>query len=199
VRDKPERRFYAPFFNPIGEASYARILVRTSGDPSTVSSAIRLAVRQTAANLPPIEIRSLKQLVAQTLTSDRMVTQLSAVFGVLAIVLASIGLYGIMSYAVSGRTSEVGIRIALGAQPSDVLWLILRDSLRLVLIGVVIGLPVVFGAGTWISSLLFGVEPADPAAITLAAMLLCVVGILACYLPARRTMRVDPLVALRYE
>jgi predicted permease len=199
VRDKPERRFYAPFFNPIGEASYARILVRTSGDPSTVSSAIRLAVRQTAANLPPIEIRSLKQLVAQTLTSDRMVTQLSAVFGVLAIVLASIGLYGIMSYAVSGRTSEVGIRIALGAQPSDVLWLILRDSLRLVLIGVVIGLPVVFGAGTWISSLLFGVEPADPAAITLAAMLLCVVGILACYLPARRAMRVDPLVALRYE
>jgi ABC-type antimicrobial peptide transport system permease subunit len=128
-----------------------------------------------------------------------MITELSGAFGALAIILVCIGLYGIMAYAVSSRTNEIGSRMALGAQRQNVLWLILRESLLLVCVGVVIGVPVVFAVGKWISSLLFGVKAADPLAIALAAVLMFLVGIVACYVPARRAMRVDPIVALRYE
>jgi len=199
VREKPQRRFYIPFFNPIGDASAANVLVRTSGDLAAPVSAIRAAVKQAAPNLPPVEIQTMNQRVSQSLATDRMITKLSGVFGTLAMILVCIGLYGVMSYAVSGRTSEIGIRIALGAQRQSVLWLILRESLLLVLIGVAIGLPAIFGAGKWISSLLFGVKPADPTALALATALMFAAGILACYIPARRAMRVDPIVALRYE
>jgi predicted permease len=199
VREKPQRRFYIPFFNPIGDASSANVLVRTSGDPATIVSAIRAAVKQTAADLPLIEVQTMNQRVSQSLAMDRTITKLSGVFGPLAMILVCIGLYGVMSYAVSGRTSEIGIRIALGAQRGSVLWLILRESLLLVLVGVAIGLPSIFGAGKWISSLLFGVKPADPTALALATALMFAAGIFACYIPARRAMRVNPIVALRYE
>jgi predicted permease len=199
VREKPQRRFYIPFFNPIGDASSANILVRTSGDPAAAVSAIRAAVKQTAANLPPIEVETMNERVSQSLATDRTITNLSGVFGPLAMILVCIGLYGVMSYAVAGRTSEIGIRMALGAQRGNVLWLIFRESLLLVLVGVAIGLPAIFGAGKWISSLLFGVKPADPTALALATALMFAAGILACYIPARRAMRIDPMVALRYE
>ncbi|HXW56502.1 MAG TPA: ABC transporter permease [Candidatus Cybelea sp.] len=199
VRERPRRRFYVPFFNPIGEASYAWVIVRTVSQPATIESAVRSAVKQTAANLPAIQIQTMNEVVDQTLASDHMITELSAVFGALAIVLASIGLYGIMAYAVSRRINEIGIRIALGAQRGSVLWLVLRESLVLVLIGVLLGLPVVFAAGKWISSLLFGVMPADPAAIGASTILMFLIGTLACYFPALRAMRIDPMVALRYE
>src|SRR5436853_306823 len=199
VREKPQRRFYIPFFNPIGDARSANVLVRTSGDPATIVSAIRAAVKQMAANLPLIEVQTMNQRVSQSLATDRTITKLSGVFGPLAMILVCIGLYGIISYAVSGRTSEFGIRIALGAQRGSVLWLILRESLLLMLVGVAIGLPLIFGAGKWISSLLFGVKPADPTALALATALMLATGILACYIPARRAMRVNPIVALRYE
>jgi predicted permease len=199
VREKPRRRFYVPFFNPIGEASYAWVIVRAVGEPAAVESAVRSAVRQTATNLPPIEIQTMNEVVDETVASDRMITQLSAVFGALAVVLSCIGLYGIMAYAVSGRINEIGIRIALGAQRGNVLWLILRESLLLVTAGVLIGLPAVFATGKWISSLLFGVMPADPAAIAASTILMFLIGTIACYIPAQRAMRVDPMVALRYE
>jgi ABC-type antimicrobial peptide transport system permease subunit len=162
-------------------------------------SSIRSTMKLTASNLPPIEIRTMKEIVGQTLGKDRMITQLSFAFGVLAIVLVCTGLYGIMAYAVSGRVNEIGIRMALGARRGNVLLLVLGESLLLVLIGVVIALPIVFGAGKWVSSLLYGVQAADPAALTFATILMFVVGMSACYLPARRAMRVDPIVALRYE
>ena len=139
------------------------------------------------------------QRLADSLSSDHMITQLSGAFGVLAIILVCIGLYGIMAYAVSGRTNEIGIRMALGAQRKHVLWMILRESLLLVCIGVIIGVPVIFAAGKWIASLLFSVKPADPLTLALASLLMFVVGFLACYIPARRAMKVDPMVALRYE
>ncbi len=146
--------------------------------------------------MPPVEIKTVKELVSESLTTDRMITQLSAAFGALAILLVCIGLYGVMSYAVSGRTSEIGIRMALGAQRSNVLGLILRESLLLVLVGVGVGLPAVFGAGRWISSLLFGVRPSDAPALGLATALMFGIGLLACYIPARRATRVDPMTAL---
>jgi ABC-type antimicrobial peptide transport system permease subunit len=104
-----------------------------------------------------------------------------------------------MSYAVTGRTGEIGIRMALGAQRKSVLWLILRESLFLIVFGVGIGMPAIFGAGQWIRSLLFGVKPADIAALSSAAAILFGAGILACYIPARRATRLEPTVALRYE
>ena len=201
VREKPFPRFYVSFFNPVGKDWSARVwfVVRTFGSPTGISSSIRSAVKDTAANLPPVTIETLDQSLADSLATDRMITELSGAFGTLAIILVCIGLYGIMAYAVSGRTNEIGIRIALGAQRGSVLWLILRESLLLVLIGVAIGVPVVFAAGKWISSLLFGVKPADPVSFGLAAALMFAIGILACYLPARRATKVDPMVALRYE
>ena len=199
VREKPQRRFYIPFFNPIGEANSAHILVRTSGDPAVAASSIRAAVKQTAANLPPLDIETINERIAQSLTTDRAITELSEVFGPLAMILVCIGLYGVMSYAVTGRTGEIGIRMALGAQRKSVLWLILRESLFLIVIGVGIGMPAIFGAGQWIQSLLFGVKPADIAALSSAAAILFGAGILACYIPARRATRVEPTVALRYE
>jgi predicted permease len=201
VREKPQRRFYVPFFNPIGvgDANSANVLVRTSGDPAEAVAAIRAAVKQTAANLPLIEIQTMNQRLSQSLATDHTITQLSGVFGPLAMILVGIGLYRVMSYAVSSRTSEIGIRMALGAQRGSVLWLISRESLLLVLVGVAIGLPAIFGAGQWISSLLFGVEPADPMTLVLATALMFAAGILACYIPVRRAMLVEPVVALRYE
>lgn len=199
VREKPQRRFYIPFFNPIGEVNYANFLVRTSADPALAASTIRAAVKQMAGNLPPVDIQTMNQRISQSLTSDRTITEISGVFGPLAMILVCIGLYGVMSYAVTGRTGEIGIRMALGAQRNNVLWLILRESLLLIVIGVGIGIPAIFGAGRWIASLLFDVKPIDIAALSVAAAILFAAGTLACYFPARRAMRVEPTVALRYE
>jgi predicted permease len=201
VRENPFPRFYTPFFNPVGKTgpTYATFIVRTFGSPDGVTSSIRAAVKGVAANLPPITTETMNQQLADSLATDRMITELSGAFGALAVILVCIGLYGIMAYAVSSRTSEIGSRMALGAQRQNVLWLILRESLLLVCVGVLIGVPVVFAVGKWISSLLFGVTAADPLAIALAAVLMFLVGIVACYVPARRAMRVDPIVALRYE
>jgi len=201
VREKPFPRFYAPFFNPVRNTgpTYATFIVRTFGNPAGVSSSIRSVVKDSAVNLPPVTTVTMDQQLAESLTTDRMIAELSGAFGALAIILVCIGLYGIMAYSVSGRTNEIGIRMALGAQRSNVLWLILKESLVLVLAGVVIGVPIVFAAGKWISSLLFAVKAADPLAIALAAILMFLVGVVACYVPALRGMRVDPMVALRYE
>ncbi|HKF52129.1 MAG TPA: ABC transporter permease [Candidatus Acidoferrales bacterium] len=201
VREKPFPRFYAPFFNPEGRSwpTRATFVVRTFGDPASVSSSIRAVVKDVAANLPPVTTITMDQQLADSLATDRMITELSGAFGALAIILVCIGLYGIMAYAVAGRTNEIGIRVALGAQRKNVLWLVLKESLLLVLVGVVIGVPIVFAAGKWISSLLFGVKSADPLALGLAMLLMFVVGVVACYVPAARAMRVDPMIALRYE
>lgn len=201
ARDKALPRFYVPYFNPISEdwTSGAAILVRTGGEPSSFSSAIRNVVKQAAGNLPPVTIQTMDERLADSLVTERMIAELSGAFGVLAVVLVCIGLYGIMAYATSGRINEIGIRIALGAQRSGILWMILRESLLLVLIGAAIGVPLVFAAGKWISSLLFGLQPADALTLVSAIGLMFLVGIFASYIPARRAMRVDPMVALMYE
>ncbi len=201
VRENPFARFYAPYFNPVGNSwpTYATFVVRTFGNPGDVSASIRAAVKDVAANLPPVTTETMDQQLGDSLATDRMITELSGAFGALAIILVCIGLYGVMAYAVSGRTNEIGSRMALGAQRQDVLWLVLRESLQLVCVGVVLGVPIVFAAGKWISSLLFGVKTADPPAIALGALLMFLVGMVASYVPARRAMLVEPIVALRYE
>ena len=128
-----------------------------------------------------------------------MIAKLVSFFGLLALLLACIGLYAVMAHGVVRRTNEIGIRMALGAQRTNILWLILRDTLILVLIGLAIGIPLALGAATLVTKQLFGLSPTDPYTLIFAAGLLVLVAMLAGYLPARRASRVNPLIALRYE
>ncbi|MGH9882473.1 MAG: ABC transporter permease [Pyrinomonadaceae bacterium] len=160
------------------------------------------AVRSVIGNVNPtinIRFQGFRTMIDEALLRERLMATLSGFFGLLALLLASIGLYGILSYGVTSRTNEIGIRIALGAPTSHVLSLILRESFLLVLVGVAVGLPFIFAATRFASTLLFGLTPSDPISLTLAALLMLVVALLGGYLPARRATKVDPLVALRYE
>jgi predicted permease len=199
LREKTPTRIYAPYFNPMWEHSYAIYEIRTLTDSASVSGALRQIVRDTNSALPPIEIKTMPGLVDDSLHTDRFIARLAGVFGFLAMLLASIGLYGIMTYTVARRTRDIGIRMALGAQPGGVLWLVLRETLLLVLIGVAVGLPVAFAGTHLLKSMLFGLGLVDPAAIVVSTMALAAVAALAGFLPARRAMRVDPMIALRYE
>src|SRR6202046_586768 len=199
LREKTPPRLYAPYFNPMWEHSFATYEIRTLADPASVSAALRKAVQETNSSLSPIRIRTMQVLVDDSLHTDKFIARLAGVFGLLAMLLASIGLYGIMAYTVARRTRDIGIRMALGAQPGSVLWLVLRETLLLVLIGVAVGLPVAFGGTHLIKSMLFGLGTVDPVAMIVPAITLVVVAALAGFLPARRAMRVDPMVALRYE
>jgi predicted permease len=199
LREKTPTRIYAPYFNPMWEHSYAFFEIRTQADPASVSAVLRKIVQETNSAIQPIEIKTMPALVDDSLHTDRFVARLAGVFGLLAMVLASIGLYGIMAYTVARRTRDIGIRMALGAQPGGVLWLVLRETLLLVVVGVAVGLPVAFAGTHLLKSMLFGLGLVDPVAIVVSAISLAVVAALAGFLPARRAMRVDPMVALRYE
>jgi putative ABC transport system permease protein len=139
------------------------------------------------------------QLLARTLSEGKFRLLLFGLFGVLALVLAAIGIYGVMATSVSQRTHEIGLRMALGAQKRDVLRLIIRQGMTSVIVGIGAGLAFAFALTRLMSTLLFGVTPTDPATLALITILLGIVALLACYLPARRAVKVDPLVALRYE
>ena len=174
-------------------------LIRTSGDPSVVAHAAVEAVYKISPALPVTNLMTLDDILSVTVSPRRFSTVLLAVFAVLALVLAAVGIYGVMSYVVSLRTNEMGIRMALGAQPRDVLGLVLGRGTKLALAGVAIGTAGAFTLSRFLSSLLFGVQSTDPATFLGVALLLVAVALAACYFPARRAMNVDPLVALRYE
>ena len=173
--------------------------VRTAGDPLTMISAIREAVRQIDPNLPLFRFTTLNAQAEERLAQERLFARLTSFFGLLALGLASIGLYGVMAYSVARRTHEIGVRMALGARAPDVVRMILWESMLLVVIGVLIGLGAALGSARFVSGMLYGLTPADPTTISLSALVMLAVAGLASYLPARRASRVDPMVALRYE
>jgi predicted permease len=175
------------------------LVVRFSGPESSVVPQIRQTIRQIDRNLPIDDVVSLSEQIGRSLVQQKLVARIASFFGLLALLLACVGLYGVMSYGVARRTNEIGIRMALGARGRSVLWLVLREALTLVVIGVVVGLLASFAATRTAQSLLYEMKPNDPLTITLAALLLIVVATLAGYLPARRAARVDPMVALREE
>ena len=200
LREKTPPRLYLPLFNnPLWEQTTAVYEVRTFADSASVSAALRSAVQGVAPSLPPISIHTMNGLVSDTLQTDRFIEQLSSAFGFLAILLASVGLYGVMAYTVARRTRDIGIRMALGAVPANVLWQILRESLALAAIGIVVGVPIALAGTHLVRSMVFGLGLADPIVIVAAAALLAVVAALAGFFPAHRASRVDPMVALRYE
>ena len=175
------------------------IQIRTNGEPTELAPAIRNAVAQVDPRLPIIGVTTLREQLQNTFKQDRLIAQLVSFFGLLALLLAAIGLYGVMSHGVVRRTNEIGIRMALGAQHTNILWLILNETLILVAVGLVIGIPLALAAGKLISSQLFGMSTTDPLTLLVAGGVLTAVALVAGYLPARRATRVDPLVALRDE
>jgi ABC-type antimicrobial peptide transport system permease subunit len=199
LREQAKPRVYVSLFNPVWPQNAAVYFVRTFADPAGVGAEIREAMRETSQSLPQVEINSMSGLVDDSLQSDRFIERLSAAFGALALLLAGIGLYGVMAYTVARRTRDIGIRLALGAEPRNVRRQVLRETLVLVGLGVLAGVPVAIAGGYLVRSMLYGLGAADPVAIAIAAVVLAAVAALAGFLPARRASLVDPMVALRYE
>jgi predicted permease len=175
------------------------ITVRTTVAPLALSAAVKGEINAVDATLPLSQIRSMEQLVARSVAPQRFNMLLLGLFAGLGVLLAAVGVYGVMSYSVAQRTQEIGIRMALGARSADIVRLVLRQGLGTALIGVALGLLTAFALTRLMSSLLFGISPTDPLTFVAVALLLGGVALLACFIPARRAMKVDPMVALRYE
>jgi predicted permease len=195
--EEPLPFFYTPLAQ--GGMSSMTLLVRTNGDPLDVLPSVRAELKNLNKNLTLYQINTLTTQLSEALSNERMVAVLLTVFGVAALLLAAIGLYGVMSYAVARRTHEIGVRMALGAGKGDIIRLVLWQGMLLLFIGSVAGLAASFALTRLMSSLLYGVSATDPLTFVGITALLSVVALLACYVPARRATRVDPMVALRYE
>ncbi len=197
IGEDPQPAIYLPMRQNYEPA--ATLIVRTTGDPTTVLSTVRTQIQQLDRNLALTNVQTIGQILDQGLWAPRMGAALLGVFGLLALVLASVGIYGVMAYSVAQRTNEIGIRMALGAQPRSILGLVLQHGLVLTLTGVAAGLISAFALARLLASLLFGVSAHDPITFVGVSALLVAVAVVACYVPARRAMRVDPIIALRYE
>jgi putative ABC transport system permease protein len=188
---------YLPFEqSPVGAAT---LIVRASGDPGALTGSIREAVRAVDPELPLYGVRTLDDIVSDRTAQRRLAVTLITVFAAVALALAAVGIYGVMSYAVAQRTQEIGIRMALGAEREQILRMVLRHGTLMAVTGVGLGLVVAFVLARLITSLLFQTSAADPPTFSLVPMLLIAVALVACYVPARRATRVDPLVALRTQ
>jgi predicted permease len=198
IRRTPEPTVYLDTLQYGMTAEFDTLLVRTSFSSAAMFAPLKEAVnslgRQYVAS-----VSSLARTVDDSILPERIIAMLSALFGAVALLIAAIGLFGLMAYNVTRRTRELGVRLALGAQRNSVLRMILRESLSLTLIGIAIGLPCALAATRLIAHMLFGVSPYDPVTLTAVAGALLAVGALAGYIPARRAMKIDPMVALRYE
>jgi predicted permease len=198
LRDEIPIQAYVPYMNSpyLGGMT---IYVRTVGEPNQLMSSVRAKVREMDANLPIYAMRTMEEQISNSLSTERMIASLSTVFGFVATVLAIIGLYGVMSYSVAQRTREIGIRVALGAEQGKVIWMVMRDVLLLVAVGVGVGVPGALALTRVVKSQLYGLQAHDPWTLGLATGLLAIVACAAGYVPALRASRVDPMKALRYE
>jgi predicted permease len=200
AKEKPVKSVYRPIMQVINPQTYnANLEIRTAGDPATLAPAVRQAIAQVDDKLPIFGVTTLREQVSGNLQQEKLIAELVSFFGLLALLLACIGLYGVMAHGVVRRTREIGIRMALGAERRNIIWMVLRETVVLVLAGVVIGVPAALGATQLIASQLFGTSAADPLTLLVSALLLTAVAMLAGFLPARKASKVNPLIALRYE
>jgi len=199
LRNPPLRRFYVSYLQPIDGITTANFEIRAAGSMSSLFGPIRAQVEQFDPKLQVLSLKTAQDLVDNSILTERLIATLSTFFGGLALLLAAIGLYGVMSYTVARRTTEIGLRMALGAQRADVASLVLRDILRLIVIGSAVGILASVQLARYVESLIFGLKPHDPVTIAASVAVLGFIGLLAGYLPARRAARIDPILALRAE
>ena len=199
LRATPVRRYYAPYLATREDPVAARFEIRTAGDPARIGPEVRRVVTAMDAKLPIDGIDPLTRLTRQSVREERLLARLATGFGVGALLLAAIGLYGVMTYAVTRRTGEIGLRVALGARRTEVVSLVVRDAMRVVALGFVVGLPVALGILRFLRAQLHGIDTADPLSLGVALAVLLVSAVLAVTVPALRASRVSPIVALREE
>ncbi len=194
-REGVRRQVFVPHFG----ASSAAFYVRAETGSAAAYNTIRNELKQLDASMPLYTLKTLEAQLDETLLTDRLVAMLSAGFGFLATLLASVGLYGVMAFVVARRRKELGIRLALGAQPAFVIWLVMREVLLLLAIGLAVGIPSAMALGGYVSSQLYGIEPRDPFIAGSTMLLLTLVSAAAGLIPAHRASRIDPILALRSE
>src|SRR3989454_5017500 len=192
-------RFYANLTHPIGTVETVTFLLNSAGDPANIGPAVRQSIIQIDPSLPVLTLRTLNEQIDRQLIMERLIAQLATFFGAVALFMAALGLYGVMSYSISRRTSEIGLRMALGASGTSVIGMVLGETLRIVAIGITIGLPCALALGRLISSPLDGLTAADPTAIAIATLIILTATALAGYVPARRASQNDPMVSLRHD
>ena len=197
IGEEPQPLAYLPLTQDFSPA--VTMQVRTTGQPEPVIATVRGNVQSLDTNLALTNWNTIGELLDQGLWAPRMGAALLTVFGGVALILAIVGVYGVLSYSVNQQTREIGIRMAMGAQTGSVLSLVVKQGMRLAIVGLVLGLVVAFAAMRLLSSLLFGVSAHDPLIFGGVTLVLATAAVLACYIPARRAAHVDPLVALRYE
>jgi len=198
--DLPEQpTLYSPYTQINPWKRWMAIAARTQSSPESMTQAVKQQIWKIDSQLPITEVKTMNEVSAASFAARRFNMLLLAIFAGLALVLAAVGIYGVMSYAVTQRTQEIGIRMALGARAPDVLKLIIRNGMTLTLLGVLIGVGGALALTRLLTTLLFGVTPTDKPTFIAVSAVLILVALVACYLPARRATKVDPLVALRYE
>jgi predicted permease len=199
-RETPQRMIYLPLSQMTGDDSFAYWLqVRTAGDPANAAGEVRQAIAGIEPNLPLLDVKTISEHMDLFVENEILISQLSSFFSLLALLLACIGLYGVMTYNVVRRTNEIGIRIALGARNESVLWMVLKECMLLLGIGIALGVPATLAATRLVQTQLFELKASDPVTLAFAVFVIAGVTLFAAYLPARRAAKVDPMVALRSE
>jgi len=199
LRAPPTEIFYAPLAQLPEGLNRLVLSVRTTGDPVALAPAVRRAIDGVAPGIRVRGLSSFEQALNEALARERLAAGLATLFGAVALSLAAVGLYGVVSYNVGRRTREIGVRMALGARPADAQWLVVRYALGMTVAGVLVGVPLALAASSAVRAELYGVEARDPASLAGAALVLVVVGVFAGLVPARRAANVDPVEALRGE